>query len=144
METMHTSLKFLLYFLPLPSIHSIVFRWLYLFFYLDVFEFLWQGCKMFPVNFYFIIRSIARVREWTCVFSTWLSREQITVGSSEERHDMKPRVESLTVLDCHTQKQLHKMLTTGLMRITFVYSYLFVSFCFNFKIKTKMFLWGYA
>lgn len=49
-------------------------------------------------------------------FSTWLSREQITVGSSEERHDMKPHVESLTVQDCHTP--LHNMHMTALMRVT--------------------------
>lgn len=48
---------------------------------------------MIPVNFYFIIRSISRI---DLCFSTWLSREQITVGS-EERHDMKPHVESLTM-----------------------------------------------
>ncbi len=49
-------------------------------------------------------------------FSSWLSREQITVGSSEERHDVKPHVQSLTVQDCHTQ--LHNMHMTALMRVT--------------------------
>lgn len=51
-------------------------------------------------------------------FSTWLSRELITVGSSEERHDMKPHVESLTVQDCHTQ--LHNMHMIALMRVRLV------------------------
>ncbi len=61
-------------------------------------------------------------------FSTWLSREQITVGSSEERHDMKPHVGSLTVQDCHTPlHNMHMSAVTLLLIPSFLSAFALIS-----------------